>query len=134
MEQLPKPPHEETLPQPHDMLLRKPHFTELHPWVHWVPAIVGLFIGMMVGSMFIDDTNKQQQEVKQAIVKAAFPSPTIMACPTNHMAPSMLPTQSLTPGFGGGIICTQDAKQCPDGSYVNRIGSKCSFAECRPVP
>ena len=26
--------------------------------------------------------------------------------------------------------CTQDAKQCPDGSYVSRTGSNCEFAEC----
>ncbi len=32
--------------------------------------------------------------------------------------------------FTGGQICTQDAKQCPDGSYVSRTGPNCSFAEC----
>jgi hypothetical protein len=26
--------------------------------------------------------------------------------------------------------CTQEAKQCPDGSYVSRTGSNCEFAEC----
>jgi len=28
------------------------------------------------------------------------------------------------------VICTQDAKLCPDGSYVARQGPKCEFAEC----
>ncbi|MBI3335884.1 MAG: hypothetical protein HY001_05355, partial [Candidatus Portnoybacteria bacterium] len=28
------------------------------------------------------------------------------------------------------IVCTQEAKQCPDGSYVSRIGLKCEFAQC----
>jgi hypothetical protein len=28
------------------------------------------------------------------------------------------------------IICTQDAKQCPDGSYVSRISPSCDFAAC----
>jgi hypothetical protein len=28
------------------------------------------------------------------------------------------------------VICTQDAKQCPDGSYVGRTGPNCEFAPC----
>jgi hypothetical protein len=27
-------------------------------------------------------------------------------------------------------VCTQEAKQCPDGSYVGRTGPKCEFAVC----
>lgn len=29
-----------------------------------------------------------------------------------------------------GIACTQEARQCPDGSYVSRIGPACEFARC----
>ncbi|MFH1036476.1 MAG: hypothetical protein V1756_00195 [Patescibacteria group bacterium] len=29
--------------------------------------------------------------------------------------------------------CTQEAKLCPDGSYVSRIGSNCEFAACQSV-
>jgi len=29
-----------------------------------------------------------------------------------------------------GVYCTQDAKQCPDGTFVGRIPPKCEFAEC----
>jgi len=28
------------------------------------------------------------------------------------------------------VACTQDAKQCPDGSYVSRTGPNCEFAPC----
>ena len=28
------------------------------------------------------------------------------------------------------VVCTQEAKQCSDGSYVSRIGPNCEFAEC----
>lgn len=31
------------------------------------------------------------------------------------------------------IACTQEAKLCPDGSYVGRTGSDCNFAPC-PTP
>ncbi len=30
----------------------------------------------------------------------------------------------------GGVMCTMDAKLCPDGSYVGRTGPKCEFAPC----
>lgn len=30
-----------------------------------------------------------------------------------------------------GIACTQEAKLCPDGSYVGRSGPKCEFAACQ---
>lgn len=30
----------------------------------------------------------------------------------------------------GQVMCTQDAKQCPDGSYVSRSGPACEFAPC----
>ena len=30
------------------------------------------------------------------------------------------------------VFCTQDAKQCPDGSYVSRQSPKCEFAACPP--
>lgn len=28
------------------------------------------------------------------------------------------------------IMCTMEAKLCPDGSYVGRSGPKCEFAKC----
>jgi hypothetical protein len=31
---------------------------------------------------------------------------------------------------GGGVACTQEAKLCPDGSYVGRTGPDCAFAAC----
>ena len=31
------------------------------------------------------------------------------------------------------VLCTMDAKQCSDGSYVGRSGPKCEFAPC-PIP
>lgn len=31
---------------------------------------------------------------------------------------------------GETVACTQDAKLCPDGSYVGRVGSQCEFASC----
>lgn len=47
------------------------------------------------------------------------------------------PVNSSTtpPGQGGGAVaCTQEAKLCPDGSYVGRTGPNCEFAACPSQP
>jgi hypothetical protein len=31
------------------------------------------------------------------------------------------------------VACTMDAKMCPDGSFVGRVGPDCEFAACPPV-
>lgn len=37
----------------------------------------------------------------------------------------------VIPGRDGEtIVCSSDAKLCPDGSYVGRVGPRCEFAEC----
>ncbi|MDD4989295.1 MAG: hypothetical protein PHV42_02615 [Candidatus Pacebacteria bacterium] len=35
------------------------------------------------------------------------------------------PTQTASP-----VACTTEAKLCPDGSYVGRVGPNCEFAQC----
>lgn len=35
---------------------------------------------------------------------------------------------------GGGVVCTQDAKLCPDGTSVGRVGPNCEFAPCGAKP
>ncbi len=43
----------------------------------------------------------------------------------------------VTPITPAPVACTQEAKQCPDGSFVGRTGPQCQFAECpkvAPVP
>jgi len=32
------------------------------------------------------------------------------------------------------VACTQEAKECPDGSYVGRTGPNCEFAACPTSP
>lgn len=32
-----------------------------------------------------------------------------------------------------GVICAQDAKMCPDGSYVARTGPHCEMAACPSI-
>lgn len=35
-----------------------------------------------------------------------------------------------TPPEGGDVVCTMEAKICPDGSAVGRSGPNCEFAPC----
>lgn len=41
---------------------------------------------------------------------------------------SGVPVDPISPP--GSIFCTQEAKICPDGSYVSRTGPNCEFAAC----
>ncbi len=34
----------------------------------------------------------------------------------------------------GPVACTEEAKQCPDGSYVGRSGPNCEFSSCPSTP
>lgn len=45
---------------------------------------------------------------------------------------STLPDGITTPGPSNtpGVACTMEAKICPDGSSVGRVGPNCEFAEC----
>ena len=45
----------------------------------------------------------------------------------NHL--DITPAQSPSPSSPSGA-CTQDAKQCPDGSFVGRTGPNCQFTAC----
>jgi hypothetical protein len=45
--------------------------------------------------------------------------------------------KAFTPTKSGGnhqTACTQEAKQCPDGSYVSRVAPSCDFAQCPTTP
>lgn len=42
---------------------------------------------------------------------------------------SQFPMPSQTQGDEG-VYCTQEAKECPNGTFVGRIGPKCEFAPC----
>ncbi|HEY4488520.1 MAG TPA: hypothetical protein VJB97_03300, partial [Candidatus Paceibacterota bacterium] len=44
-----------------------------------------------------------------------------------------LPVAAISVGVAqseGAVMCTQEAKLCPDGSYVSRTGLNCAFAAC----
>jgi len=43
------------------------------------------------------------------------------------------PTEYKNPKEEGGVACTMEARLCPDGSYVGRVGPNCEFAPC-PIP
>jgi len=53
------------------------------------------------------------------------PCPTVKPKPTP--VPIPIPTPIPTPNP---VACTQEAKLCPDGSYVSRTGPNCEFSAC----
>ena len=67
--------------------------------------------------------------------KSEILTPSGLARGTGYVGPAT--RKKLNQLYGCGVIkpiaCTQDAKQCPDGSYVSRTGPKCEFAACPVV-
>ncbi len=72
----------------------------------------------------------------------ATPRPSASASPTPTATPncSFEPAHPFCVGMGGspspspsGLVCPQDLKLCPDGSYVGRTRPACQFAAC-PTP
>ncbi len=57
----------------------------------------------------------------------------------NNSLPSIIPSPGIIPSPdviispSEPIFCTQEAKQCPDGSYVGRTGPRCEFTKCQDV-
>lgn len=46
---------------------------------------------------------------------------------TSYLLVSCGGDQNTNPTTGDQIVCTQDAKLCPDGTWVGRSGPKCEF-------
>jgi hypothetical protein len=79
------------------------------------------------------------------MIRSSKPLFVSMSCPTAALVASLLAVLvsgcdksdggSATPGGGGsdGVMCTADAKVCPDGSAVGRQGPNCEFAPCPEV-
>jgi hypothetical protein len=75
-----------------------------------VGVIIILIITATAG-MFIWKIEKNQPEINQLI-------------------PPIQKIQNKRDKTENSTMCTQEAKQCSDGSYVSRTGSNCEFAEC----
>jgi len=54
----------------------------------------------------------------------------IFNSPTPELLPSLMPTSSPS---SEPVVCTMEAKICPDGTQVGRTGPNCEFAPC-PQP
>lgn len=50
--------------------------------------------------------------------------------PITTPTPTGYPSPSLSVPSGNRIICTMEARLCPDGSHVGRSGPNCEFAKC----
>jgi hypothetical protein len=72
-------------------------------------ALLGVFIGFTWAGYALRTT--------------PLPSPTPIARPTT-------PFQPTQPAPPEGVVCTQEVRLCPDGSYVSRTGPKCEFTPC----
>jgi hypothetical protein len=74
--------------------------------------------------------NEELMRFSSAIVKTTTPTPTHIQSPEPSETP--IDTGSGIP-IPSPVACTMEAKICPDGSAVGRVGPKCEFSPC-PTP
>ncbi len=58
------------------------------------------------------------------------PGPTASATIPASPLPTPFPSATALSPSGEPVFCTQDAMECPDGSFVGRVGPNCEFAPC----
>jgi len=98
-----------------------------------LPIIIIVAVGLVIiGALFLLTREKGAPiPVSPPIANApdyAPPStePPAVIPPTVN-EPVVAPPGGISPNP---VACTQEAKQCPDGSYVGRTGPNCEFAPC----
>lgn len=74
-------------------------------------VLLSFLIAFLVGG-FVLGQNQSKKDVSQT--------------PTITQTPTPTPTEQTDKK----IFCTQEAKECPDGSYVGRTGPNCEFTPC----
>ncbi len=105
--------------------------------------ILSFLIEFLVGG-FVLGQNQSKKDVSQTPIITLEPSPTPTCTPRpacldsfprclmpediNICPPSPEPSQ--TEDTDRKIFCTQEAKQCPDGTWVGRTGPNCEFTKC----
>lgn len=132
-------------------------YTHHHKNVFFI-GILSLFVLLVVLflAFFLDqlETDSAQvactQEARMcpngSYVSRTGPLCEFSTCPRNELpaypgiseepfqAPTPTPvvpsTKKQTPPLKEGVICTQEVRLCPDGSFVARTGPKCEFAPC----
>lgn len=90
----------------------------LKPLVAAVATGLILLIGAMAGFIFGRTTIPESPAPPLEEPRIASPLPTTPA------------SDGLTEPTDEPVFCTMDAKECPDGSYVGRVGPNCEFAPC----
>ncbi len=79
----------------------------------FLSALVALIIPLSASALSVDEIRAQIQTLMQQIQQL-------------QEQMKILTTPTTTPP----VACTMDAKICPDGSAVGRIGPRCEFAAC----
>jgi len=124
-----------------------------------VLSLFALVIVLLIGGVFAIHSKQDRASKKSAASAKPTPSIPVLYCGISHTCPSGYTcghcTGAIVPGqpapdpnkvcscyptdsepftspspSNEGVFCTQEAKLCPDGSYVGRQGPNCDFAPC----
>lgn len=100
-----------------------------------VALVLALVIGAGLGYLFGYDHGRERATISsfEDCKAAGYPimesDPERCATPDGRTFAREAP-QSEMPSVEEPVFCTMDAKICPDGSAVGRVGPGCEFAPC----
>ncbi|MEI8337967.1 MAG: hypothetical protein WCF92_02360 [bacterium] len=95
-------------------------------WYSKLGAVIVLFIIVPLISFYLGN---YYQETKFIIKNISKVAPQKVGTSTNSFSSSTTVTSKPFKPLKG-VICTMEAKQCADGSYVGRTGPNCEFTSC----
>ena len=99
-------------------------------WYSKLLAVFVFFVIIPAVSFYLGSYYEQTQILIKSI-PAVVPIQNIQKIKPTLPIPKTNPVISTKPVKPiEGIACTQEAKLCPDGSYVGRTGPNCEFTPC----
>ncbi|MFA6463830.1 MAG: hypothetical protein WCV55_02395 [Candidatus Paceibacterota bacterium] len=101
-------------------------------WYSKLLAIIVLFIVVPIVSFYLGNYYQETKIIIQNIsASRSLENGTSTGSILDSTSTSVITGKPFQPLKG--VICTMEAKQCPDGSYVGRTGPNCEFALCPKV-
>lgn len=106
-------------------------------WYSKLAAVFVFFVFVPLVSFYLGSFYEQTKILERDTPVVIYEAPSqniknakpVSDIPKTNPATSSKPVNN-PPKIPAGVVCTMEAKLCPDGSYVGRTGPNCEFTPC----
>lgn len=96
-----------------------------------VGLIILCFLGVVLWQITNVEKSNQLPQIESSENYEIHESDVIPVIPEETNRESISENSiEINPEINQPTVCTMDAKMCPDGSFVGRVGPNCEFKEC----